>query len=404
MRATGMALLPITLALYAVVNLYLGKRIFQCVCALHPKTGPALFAAIYVPAALSIALNFITFPPAVNGPLRWIGACWTGFFFYAILLFLAADAVIETGRLFKLIPSPVPPAVRLYAGLTAITLTAALIVYGITAANDIKVTSYNIRLDGKPLPGGMKVALASDLHLGAAGSERRLPKIIAAINAQKPDLICLAGDIFNDNYYAIADPERASELFKSLSATHGVYACLGNHDAGKSAEEMADFLERSNIKLLNDEFRIVNGQIAVLGRLDPRPIGGFAGMRRENISRTIERSDSGATVTLTIAREAPGDRIAQLTVDGGMPLIVIDHNPRSIHEYGHEVDLVLSGHTHGGQLFPVNMATRTLYAADYGHYRKEPGAPNLIVTSGAGTWGPPMRVGTRSEIVGVTVY
>jgi predicted MPP superfamily phosphohydrolase len=390
--------------LYVGLNLYLGKRVFQCACALYPKTGAAPFAVIYAAAALSIALNFITFPPSVNGALRWAGACWIGFFFYAVLLFLSADAALAIGRLFKLIPSPAPPAVRLYAGFAAITLTVALNACGIIAADNIKVTAYNVRLDGKPLPGGMRIALAADIHLGAAGSEKRLPKIIAAINSQKPDLICLAGDIFNDNYYAVADPERASELFKSLTATHGVYACLGNHDAGKSVEEMLDFLARSNIKPLNDEFGIVNGQAAILGRLDPRPIGGFGGMRRASISRMVERSDSGATVTLTVAGESPEGQSRQLTIDGSMPIIVLDHNPKSIHEYGNEVDLVLSGHTHNGQLFPLNLLTRAIYAADYGHYRKEPGAPNLIVTSGAGTWGPPMRVGTHSEVVCVTVY
>jgi predicted MPP superfamily phosphohydrolase len=405
MKPASMALILLAaLAIYATANFYLGKRMFLCLCALRPKTNAAAFAAIYAAAALTVALNFVTFPHAVNAPLRWIGACWTGFFFYAILLFLFADAAIAVGRLFKLIPSPTPQNIRLYAGLAAITLTAALIVWGIAAANNIKTTAYSVRLNGKSLPGGMKIALASDLHLGAAGSEKRLPKIISAINSQKPDLICIAGDIFNNNYNAISDPDRASALLKSLSATHGVYACLGNHDAGKNVEEMLEFLARSNIKPLNDEFDIVNGQFAVLGRLDPRPIGGFGGMRRTNISRMFERSDSGTTVTLTVAREAAEGQTRQLTIDGSMPVIVLDHNPKSIHEYGNEVDLVLSGHTHNGQLFPLNFLTRAVYAADYGHYRKEPGAPNLIVTSGAGTWGPPMRVGTRSEVVCVTVW
>jgi len=65
---------------------------------------------------------------------------------------------------------------------------------------------------------------------------------------------------------------------------------------------------------------------------------------------------------------------------------------------------VLSGHTHGGQLFPANLITKVIYTADYGHYQKEPGAPNLIVTSGAGTWGPPMRVGTNCEIVCISLF
>ncbi len=398
----------IALTLYAGANLYIGKRIFQSVCALCPKTGAVLFAAIYAAvAALTIVLNFAvfsTFPTAIKEALRWSGACWIGFFLYALTLFLAADIVITIGRLFKIIPSPVPPNVRFYAGLAVIALTAALIAYGTIHASKIKVTSYNVRLNGgKTLPGGMRIALASDLHLGAAGSEKRLPKIIAAINDQKPDLICLAGDIFNNNYNAVSDPEGASELFKSLKAPYGVYACPGNHDAGKSADEMADFLERSNVKLLGDEFEIANGLAVVMGRLDPRPIGGFAGKRRAPISELIVRAGNETSVTLINNRSAPG-QTKLVTIKEDMPIIVIDHNPKSIGEYGDEVDLVLSGHTHKGQLFPVNLITKALYTADYGHYQREPGAPNLIVTSGAGTWGPSMRIGTDCEVVSISLF
>jgi uncharacterized protein len=328
-----------------------------------------------------------------------------GFFIYALMLFLAADAAITIGRLTKLIPSPIPQNIRIYAGIAVITLTAALIAYGIVHSSKIKITSYNVKLnDNKSLPGGMKIVLASDLHIGAAGSERRLPKIIDAINSQKPDLICLAGDIFNDNYNSVLDPEKASELFKSLRATYGVYACPGNHDAGKSADEMIDFLMRSNVKLLSDGFDIVNGQTAVIGRLDPRPIGGFVGRRRAAVSELITRTDK--SITLINKDDTPTGQlqIRQLTLNDNMPVIVIDHNPKSIREYGDEVDLILSGHTHKGQLFPANLVTKAIYTADYGHYWKEPGTPNLIVTSGAGTWGPPMRVGTNCEIVCVSLF
>lgn len=399
----------IVLTAYTGVNLYLGKRIFQSVCAFYPKANAVLFTAIYLIAATAlIVLNFANlsiFPTAARGVLRWASACWMGFFFYALLLFLAADAVITVGRVVKAIPYPVPQYIRLYVGLAVMTLTVALITYGIINANDIKITSYSVRLNNnKTLTGGMKIVLVSDLHIGAADSEKRLPKIIDAINDQKPDLICISGDIFNNDYYAISNPEKASALFKRLRATHGVYACLGNHDAGKSVEEMIDFLERSNVKLLNDAFDIVNGQAVLVGRLDSRPIGGYNGMRRAGISEIIMPTNDGKSIVMTNVRGEPAGRKRQSTVDRSMPIIVIDHNPKSIHEYGRWVDLVLSGHTHRGQLFPVNLLTKAVYTADYGHYQKEPGATNLIVTSGAGIWGPPMRVGTHSEIVCISLY
>jgi predicted MPP superfamily phosphohydrolase len=398
----------IAMAVCAGANIYLGKRIFRCVCAIQPKTDAKLFIIIYAAATvLMIAANFSTmtaFPAVIKDVLRWCGGIWMGFFIYALMLFITADVVMAVGRLAKIIPSPVPQNIRVYAGLAAITLTALLIAYGIINANILRVASYNVRLNsGKSLPKGMKIVMASDLHLGAAGSEKRLLKIVDAINAQKPDLVCLAGDIFNDNYNALSNPERASALFKSLKATYGVYACPGNHDAGKSAGEMVDFLERSGVRLLGDEFDIVNGQTAVIGRLDPRPIGGFEGKRRAPVSELIARSADGTSITLTNKWIMPG-RPIQMTVSGNMPIIVIDHNPKSIHEYGDEVDLVLSGHTHRGQLFPVNLMTKLIYTADYGNYQRKPGSPNLIVTSGAGIWSPPMRVGTNCEIVCVSLF
>ena len=84
-----------------------------------------------------------------------------------------------------------------------------------------------------------------------------------------------------------------------------------------------------------------------------------------------------------------------------MPVVVMDHNPARIHEYTRDVDLILCGHTHQGQVFPGSLITDRMYAVDYGWYRETPESPQVIVTSGIGTWGLPMRVGTGCEIVSI---
>jgi hypothetical protein len=86
-----------------------------------------------------------------------------------------------------------------------------------------------------------------------------------------------------------------------------------------------------------------------------------------------------------------------------MPVIVMEHNPAHIGEYGKEVDLILAGHTHKGQAFPGSLVTRAMYTVDYGYYQKDTDSPHVIVTSGAGTWGTPMRVGTNNEIVSIVL-
>ena len=83
--------------------------------------------------------------------------------------------------------------------------------------------------------------------------------------------------------------------------------------------------------------------------------------------------------------------------------MVLDHQPANVTEYGSEVDLILSGHTHKGQIFPINFITDALFPEDYGYYRADPQSPQQIISSGVGTWGPPMRVGSDCEIVSITV-
>lgn len=220
----------------------------------------------------------------------------------------------------------------------------------------------------------MRVVMLSDLHLGAVNSEARLSKIVARINEQNPDLVCIAGDIFDNDYSAIMNPDEVSGTLTQISAAHGVYACLGNHDAGKDFEQMEAFLERANIQLLKDEHVVIDGRLILAGRLNFSPIGGYSEEKRQALSAVL----SGASPDL--------------------PVVVLDHNPANAAEYRGEADLILSGHTHRGQIFPGNLVTGAMYTVDYGYYRAEDGT-QIIVTSGAGTWGLPIRVGTDCEIV-----
>jgi predicted MPP superfamily phosphohydrolase len=189
-------------------------------------------------------------------------------------------------------------------------------------------------------------------------------------------LVCLAGDIFNTDYDLIRDPDRVVELFKGLKSTYGVYACLGNHDGGRTLDKLLGLLERSRVRVLNDEHEIVGGRLILIGRLDSSPIGGFGGRRRRDLAEILSRAHGL-----------------------GLPVVVLDHSPGHIGEYDGRVDLVLSGHTHRGQVFPISLITRAIYEVDYGHYRKDGESPQAVVTSGAGTCALPMRVGTNNEIV-----
>lgn len=374
-------ILVITLALffYGGTNFYIGRKIFQVLCFLFPQINLKIYAIIYIFFALSLLIGNMPMTSDVKRIMSWIGSYWMGIYAYLLMLFLIADFVIFLGGIVKIFPINPSLAFHFYTSLIVLLLTTGLVVYGRYNANQTNHVSYDINLKDKAKGTGMKIVLISDLHLGAVNSENRLPVIIKNINALKPDIVCIAGDIFNDDFHLIREPDNAIELFKSIKSTYGVYACLGNHDGGKTFNEMIRLLELSNIKLLNDEHIIIDGQIVLIGRVDPSPIGGFGDLKRKDIVDIID------------------------SVDTDMVVVVMDHTPSKIDQYGKGIDLLLAGHTHQGQIFPFNLITKSVFTLDYGHYQKDSDSPHVIVTSGVNTWGMPLRIGTNNEIVCISI-
>jgi hypothetical protein len=257
-------------------------------------------------------------------------------------------------------------------------LTVCTVGYGIYHANQLTQVHYTVQTQEAKKPANMKIVLISDLHLGAIHSERRLEPLVNIINQMEPDLVAIAGDLFDDNNFdAIQDPERAITLLQQIKSTYGVYASLGNHDSGRNFDSMMEFLERSNIKLLTDDYEVIDNRLVLIGRVDPSPIGGFGDLKRQDISDLID------------------------TLDPNLPVVVMDHTPSNLNEYDERVDLILSGHTHKGQIFPAGLVTNMIFEVDYGYYQRDASSPHVIVTSGAGTWGMPMRVGTNNEVVSI---
>ena len=362
---------------YGGTNFYIGRRIFQWLSLLFQNINGTIYAGIYLFIALSLIIGYLPLPSIIKGIMRWIGAHWMGIFVYLLILFFMSDLVILLGTIAKIIPTPMPQNIRFYAGLFAILLTIALVSYGIYNANQIKYASYDIQTKETTFSSDMKIVLIADLHLGAVYSEKHLESIVQGINNLEPDIVLIAGDIFNDDFNALRNPDKAIDLLKSIRGTYGVYACLGNHDGGNTFNEMISFLEQSNIKLLNDEYLIIDERLVLFGRVDPSPIGGFGELKRKDVMEVIA------------------------SLDTNMPIVVMDHTPSNIEQYGREVDLVVAGHTHRGQIFPFNLITNAVFTVDYGHYQNDNDGAHVIVTSGVSTWGMPMRVGTNNEIVSI---
>jgi hypothetical protein len=374
-KLTMIIMIATALLVYGGANLYIGHRLYRGLVLVLPALNPWVFACVYGAIALCFVLSSVPLPAVISGALTWFSAYWMGIFVYLFLCFAVTDVLLWMGSLIRLIPSPIPAAVRLWTWMFVVSCTIGLVGYGVYHATQIKEVQYKVATKDSVVSPNMKIAVISDLHLGAVGSEKRIEEVVARINAIQPDLIAIPGDIFNDDFNRIQNPERIRELFRQLKATYGVYASLGNHDGGKTFAQMVKFLEESNITLLMDEVVVIDGRFALAGRLDPSPIGGYGGLKRKDINHLLDE------------------------MDPQLPLIVLDHTPSHLSQYSNRVDLILSGHTHKGQIFPGGLITNLVYETDYGHYQRTPDSPHVIVTSGVGTWGMPMRVGTNNEIV-----
>lgn len=358
---------------------YISLRLYQGIKFILPKAGlPWLIficALIVLPLLLGFSRSMLPVPASVKSILNVISATLMGVFVYWLLYTVASDIVRLILRLFNAIPK----GFSFYSSIIVLVAMAVTVTLGFIHAGRIKQVSYEIDIEGKPFTGEINMVLISDLHLGAVGSESRLEDVVAAINALNPDIVCITGDIFDNDYQALRNPDRAEELLKSISAKYGVYACLGNHDSGKTVDKMLEFLNRSNVNVLNDEYVIIDNRFVLVGRLDYSPIGGYSGLKRSD-TETLFKG-----------------------IDTSLPVFVMDHNPANIDEYGEGIDLIISGHTHKGQIFPANLVTALVYNVDYGYYRKNASSPHVVVTSGAGTWGIPMRIGSSCEVAFIKI-
>lgn len=299
-----------------------------------------------------------------------------GALLYLVMIVGFVGLIILLARLARLLPSPLPRAIVAWAGAICLAAIVGLNLYGSLNATLIRTQRYTVQLgNGQPGVDAIQITLVSDLHLGYVIEEDHLAKVVAAINKTQPELVCLAGDIFDGDITALAAPDRLQALLGSIKAELGVYACLGNHDAGPHYEQMLEFLAGAGIRVLLDEAVVIDNRLLLAGRRDASPIGG-QGAARAALATYIEPQD--------------------------LPVIVIDHQPGSSAEYEEATDLVLAGHTHKGQMFPFNLITKAVYLVDYGYHAAEDG-PQFIVTSGAGTWGPPLRVASNNEIVVIQV-
>ncbi|OUM99546.1 MAG: hypothetical protein BAA02_11200 [Paenibacillaceae bacterium ZCTH02-B3] len=373
-RAGLILVLPAVLALYTAVNYYVGWHGELMLRALDASRFAGIYWTLFALAAFGLLLGRLPgLPGAAKRLLKVAGYCHFGVLQYALLLLPLADLAYLAAKPSSAEPESVRRLVLLLGG-AVLALMAAVFARGFRNARSPVVRAHDLEI---PKPAGrirrLHIAVVSDLHLGHLVGNRHLDRLLREMNRLRPDLILLAGDVIDDDIEPYIR-NRMGERLKRLRAPLGVYAVLGNHEyySGKIeafVREMAD----AGITVLRDEAKLVGGAFYVVGRKD----------------RTAESADPEG-------RKPVASLVAPL--DAAKPILVMDHQPTS---YGEAeaagADLMISGHTHRGQMAPNHWITRRLFELDWGYKRK--GNMHAVVSSGFGTWGPPLRLMSRSEIV-----
>jgi len=257
--------------------------------------------------------------------------------------------------------------------ITILSIFFASLVFGV--ANGLKTPEVTeVSVDLEHLDTKIKGVMISDLHIGGVIDEMYVKNTVQKINQEHPDIVLLVGDIIDDEFEKVS---KIALLLKDIKAKHGIYLSLGNHEMFHHPQKWVDFFKEIGINVL------VN----------------------ENITIEID----GKKVTVAGASDHFGKEELKLDIDktlhnASSPVILMAHQPSIIEDLGEKkVDMILSGHTHGGQIFPFGTLVKIKQPILYGLHRLE-NKSWIFVSSGAGYWGPPMRLGTKSEIVVLNLY
>lgn len=367
----------VVLALYAAVNFYIFIRGWQAL------PNGSIIRKIYLYVFIFVSLSFILgrilekyYLSVFSDILIWIGSFW----FAAILYFLLIVIFFDVLRTINSSTPVYPSFATFNYGVTkqiiflfSVFLVGGILTYGYYNSKNIKIQSleYNIQKNCGELK-ELKIAMLSDLHLGTIIGSARLEDIVNKTNSLNPDIILLAGDVVDEDLAPVIR-NNLGEMLKNFKSKYGTYAITGNHEYIGGVEEACEYLNAHNIIMLRDSVVKIDNAFYLIGRED-KDISRFSDRKRKSLNELIKDADKSC------------------------PLILLNHQPFDLDEsVKSEIDLQLSGHTHNGQIFPLNFITKLIFELSSGYTKK--GQTHFYVSTGVGTWGPPVRIGNSPEIV-----
>ncbi|MEX1110876.1 MAG: metallophosphoesterase [Chthoniobacterales bacterium] len=382
MRPSFLIFFAVVFTVYFSVQAYLFVRGWQAL-GWKPR-----WRKFYLPVFWFLALAFVAGRNLENiavtpwsSALVWVGAFWFALMYYLLLGTLGIDIFGRILRRWRWLPAAwlaAWPRTKFRAALLLLLAVSVLVAWGHWNALHPKVVTMEVSLPSVPgAPPRLRVAVASDLHLGTLVTQARVKGWVDTINGLKPDLILLPGDVIDEDLPPVVE-NNLGDYLSHLRAPLGVYAVTGNHEYIGGVEAAVDYLEDHGVAMLRDRaVPLAGGALWLAGREDVS-IARFRGGQRAPLGEIL------------------------LGVPDGVPVVVMDHQPVALAEAAAlGAALQVSGHTHDGQLWPNKYLVRAIFGQSSG--AGEEGGMPFYILPGLGTWGPPVRVGNRPEILDLTL-
>jgi len=290
---------------------------------------------------------------------------------YFFLSVVALDLLRVIDFAFHIIP-PFNnyPNVKLITFGIVSAVVLIIIIAGFINTRVFKIETLNLKIPAKNSTiKELNAVMISDLHLSTINGEDFVKSIVDKINSLHPDIVLIAGDLVDDRSTVLREKGIGSSL-KELKPPLGVFGITGNHEYINGVDSAVNYMTELNIVPLRDTILTISNSFVLIGREDRSR--GLS--KRKSLKELVDESEHN------------------------LPTILLDHTPFHLEEaMDNGIDLQLSGHTHNGQMFPINLIVGRIYEMAWGYLRK--GNTQYYVSSGVGTWGPPIRTGSRSEIV-----
>ena len=368
----------IVLTIYSLLNIYLFFKGYNAIPALHN------YRLIYSISFFLLAVIFIVakileskHSSVITDILNIIGGFWIAFMFYGFLFFLLSDIILISLRITGIVSGENILVFRKWSLFITLIFSSLLITGGFINAVIPVVKKYDITINK---PAGeiktLRIAAVSDIHLGSIIRKRSMKKLSVMLKDLKPDIVLLLGDIIDGEIGPVLRDDLL-QYFSQPVSSDKLFAITGNHEFIGGANRTIPYIESRGIRVLKDEMVTLPGGIQLIGRLD-RDSRRFMGIERQSLDELMKKADTTRVV------------------------ILLDHQPFHLDESVKKgVDLQLSGHTHNGQMWPLNYVTAWIYELSYGYLKK--GKTQFIVSSGYGLWGPRVRSGSRSEVLLINI-